>query len=273
MKKVLIAFDGPNFSRGAFEFASKLNELSPILLTGVFLPQTDFSLAWSYAAPGGGPYIPLIETATTAAIEENIQRFQNACVREHIEYRVHQHLYDGALWELKKETRFADLLILGSEKFYEQMGLTASNEYLKIALHDTSCPVVITPESGSFPDTVLLAYDGSEDATYAIKAFATLFPELCNMKSVLLYAANKRHTEIPDLEYIKELAARHFPQLDIEVLPATLRKYFDTWANEQGHPILVCGSFNRSGLSQLFKKSFSSDVISDRRIPVFIAHR
>ena len=39
MKKILIAFDGTHFSDGAFEFARRVNELQPILLTGVFLPQ------------------------------------------------------------------------------------------------------------------------------------------------------------------------------------------------------------------------------------------
>lgn len=273
MKKVLIAFDGTNFSKGALDFASKLNELAPILLTGVFLSQTDFSMAWSYAVPDGSPFIPLVEAATTKEIEENIKQFEEICTKKHIEYRVHKNSYEGTLWELKKETRFADLLILGSEKFYEQTGTEPANDYLKIALHDTACPVIITPESYTFPETILLAYDGSDDATYAIKTFAALFPELCNRKAVLLYAASKNHTEIPDQDYIKELAARHYPQLDIEVLPETLKKYFDTWAEEQEHPILVCGSFGRSGLSQLFRKSFSSEVISDHRIPVFIAHR
>ena len=37
MKKVVIAFDGNHFSEGAFEFVRRLNELQPILLTGVFL--------------------------------------------------------------------------------------------------------------------------------------------------------------------------------------------------------------------------------------------
>ncbi|TWF45710.1 universal stress protein family protein [Chitinophaga polysaccharea] len=270
MKKVLIAFDGTNFSKGALEFAGKLNELAPILLVGVFLPQTDFSMAWSYAVPDGAPFAPLVEAATTKEIEENIKQFEETCIKKHIEYRVHKNLYDGTLWELKKETRFADLLILGSEKFYQQRG---TEDYLEIALHDTACPVIITPESCVFPETILLAYDGSDDATYAIKTFAALFPELCNRKAVLLYATSKNHTEIPDQEYIKELAARHYSQLDIQVLPATLKKYFDTWAEEQGHPLLVCGAFGRSGLSQLFRKSFSSEVISEHHIPVFIAHR
>jgi hypothetical protein len=36
MKKVILACDGSHFSEGAFEFARRLNELRPILLTGVF---------------------------------------------------------------------------------------------------------------------------------------------------------------------------------------------------------------------------------------------
>ena len=41
MKKILLAFEGSHFSEGAFEFARKLNELSPVQLTGVFLPQIE----------------------------------------------------------------------------------------------------------------------------------------------------------------------------------------------------------------------------------------
>ena len=37
MKKILLAFDVTDFSEGIFEFArARLNELHPVLLTGVF---------------------------------------------------------------------------------------------------------------------------------------------------------------------------------------------------------------------------------------------
>ena len=38
MKKILLAFDGVQFSKSAFDFARQLNDLHPILLTGVFNP-------------------------------------------------------------------------------------------------------------------------------------------------------------------------------------------------------------------------------------------
>src|SRR4051812_3681188 len=122
MKKILIAFDGTQFSEGAFEFARQLNELQPILLTGVFLPQVSYANLWSYAGAMAGPvYVPLIEEEEGPLLQENMERFHSLCVRNGISFRIHKDLYDFALPELKRETRFADLLILSSEKFFEDL--------------------------------------------------------------------------------------------------------------------------------------------------------
>ena len=37
--------------------------------------------------------------------------------------------------------------------------------------------------------------------------------------------------------------------------------------------ILVSGSFGRSMFSEMFRKSFVSDVIAEHKLPVFIAHK
>jgi hypothetical protein len=59
MKKILLAFDDSHFSTGAFEFARQLNDLRPILLTGVFIPQLSYANLWSYAT-GIGKNIELV---------------------------------------------------------------------------------------------------------------------------------------------------------------------------------------------------------------------
>ena len=43
MKKILLVFDGINFSEGAFEFARRLNEKNKILATAVFIPQVNYA--------------------------------------------------------------------------------------------------------------------------------------------------------------------------------------------------------------------------------------
>lgn len=213
MRKILLSFDGTHYSRGAFNFASSMNDEEPILLTGAFLPQVDFASSWSYAGGGGTVYIPLLESYDADIVAANIRKFQEDCVRHNIEHRVHRDFSSFALPELQKESRYADLMILGSQRFYENLGLENPNEYLRDALHDAECPVLIAPEEFDYPETVVLAYDGSSASVYAIKQFAYLFPELCRNQCILVYAGKKEGKGIPDEDYIRELVARHFSDL------------------------------------------------------------
>lgn len=273
MKKILLAFDGSHFAKGAFEFACRLNEIQPIFLTGAFLPQVDLSSSWSYAPGGGDTFIPTLEGYTAELIERNVKTFEQECIRRNIEYRVHKHPCDEAMSELKKETRFTDLLLLDSGEFYEEISLESPNEYLRMAVHNTECPVMLVPEKSAFPESIVLAYDGSENAAFAIKSFCYLFPEFSGKKTILVYATSKQKAAVPELPYIEELVARHFTDLTIHTLEAMPEKYFDTWLADIKNPMLVCGSFARSELSQLFKKSFVAEILNEHVIPVFIAHR
>ena len=272
MKKVLLAFDGLHFSKGAFEFARRLNELEPILLLGVFVPQVTIANLWSYAAPENAPlFIPLLEEDDSQVIDENIRSFEGLCKSNGIEYRIHKDFLDFALPEFKKETRFADLAILGSESFYENLGLADPNEYLKQALHTTECPIVLVPEHFIFPDSNIIAFDGTESSVYAMKQFAYLFPQLCRNNTMIVYVGDAE--QIPEKQYMQELAARHFGDLTFYKLDVDAKKYFATWISDRKSAILISGSFGRSALSQLFNRSFALDVIRDHQLPLFIAHK
>ncbi|MES1222867.1 MAG: hypothetical protein ABUT20_45665 [Bacteroidota bacterium] len=274
MKKILLAFDGVNFSEGAFEFARHMNERSPILLTGVFLPQIQLANLWSYAAgTSGNIFIPLVEDEDAEAVQRNISIFESLCKKNKIEFSIHKNFFDFALPALKKETRFADLLIIGSESFYNNLGANQLNENVRDALHASECPVLVVPENYRFPNSNILTYDGSDDSVYAIKQFTYLFPELTRNTTLLVYAKENFDKEFPEESCIEELAARHFPDLSLYKLPVNPKKFFTSWANEKKGSILVSGAFSRSVLSQIFKKSFVTDVIRDHKLPVFIAHR
>jgi hypothetical protein len=274
MKKVLITFDGMHFSNGAFDFARYMNECEPILLTGLFLPEVDYIGLWNYATASAGPFItPVMERESVEVVQANIERFEMLCTKHNIDYRVHNDFVDFALPELKKETRFADLAIVGSEMFYKNLGTKDPNEYLREALHLAECPIMLVPEKFDLPQSNILAYDGSKSSVFAIRQFAYLFPELTR-NSTLLVTANEEGTKmLPEEQYIEELAGRHFPDLTLFKLELDPRKYFATWISEKKNAILVSGAFTRSSFSQLFRKSFVSDVIKDHKLPVFIAHR
>ncbi len=276
MKKVIIPFDGVNFSKAAVEFAIRLNRIEPILLSGLFLPQVNYSNLWSYSGGGvaGSIFVPLVEDADVEVIQQSIARFKHVCEKNAIEYRVHQDYMEFALPELKRETRFADLLLVGSQEFYKNMGTQGPNAFLKDAIHNAECPVLIVPEFVSFPENVVLAYDGSEDSVFAIKQFAYLFPNLTTLPT-LLVTSDVKHSDkdFVERDNIEELASRHFSNLTLSKLEFDAHHYFGAWMAEAKSAILVAGSFGRSVFSEVIRKSFVTDVISSHQVPVFIAHR
>lgn len=273
MKKILIAFDGTQFSEGAYEFACRLNELQPVLLVGAFIPQVSYANLWSYAGAMAGPsFVPLLEAEDTEAVQRNIARFEALCQKDGIAYKVHKDFYDFALPELKRETRFADLLIISSEKFYENLAGEDPSEYMKDALHASECPVIVVPEHFDFPNRNILAYDGSDSSVFAIKQFAYLFPEMSDNETMLVYSKDKE-TKLPYESFIEELAGQHFHDLRIMKLENQPRKEFQNWVCKNQNAILVSGSYGRSFFSQMMRKSFVSEIISVHKLPVFITHR
>lgn len=274
MKKIILAFDGKHFSEGVIEFVRRLNELHPVLLTGVFLPHVQLLDLWAYSNGGDGAILaPVVESDEPEIIQENIKRFERFCQHNGIDYRVHKDLDNFSIQGLKKESCYADLLVLGAEVFYKNLGIHTSGDYLRDALHSAKCPILLVPEKFDFPQSIILAYDGTEDSVFAIKQFAYLFPELTDSQTLLVYANEDIEKDFPDRIQIEELAARHFSDLSLFKLDANPKKYFSTWISDKKSALLVSGSYGRSGLSQLFRRSFVKDIIADHQLPVFIAHK
>ncbi|MEO8404705.1 MAG: universal stress protein [Chitinophagaceae bacterium] len=275
MRKILLAFDGKNFSEEALRFVAKLNDKDKILLTGAFLPQTDYASLWSYSGGGtsGKTFLPLQEDEDAKEIENNIKRFVTFCHTNDIKHTVHKDYYDFAIPELEKESRYADLLILSSEHFYEQAGITEMNEYLKEAIHKIECPVIVIPEKTMFPDCNILCYDGTRSSVYAIRQFAYLFPELTDNPTVIFYAKEEAGKEMPEEQKIRELVDRHFTKVEWWWLQTNPKKNIIDWLKEKQAAIVVSGAFGRSDVSMLFHKSFVAQIISAHFVPVFIAHK
>ena len=270
MKKILLVFNGHEFSGHLFDFMSEQSPLRSALLTGVFLSPVDYSIVWGYPLPLGG--FGDTEVANAELIAENVSKFSALCTERGFEYVVHNEVQDSIAEALKRETRYADLLIVSGNMFYNTSDTDDPGYYMRHTLHEAECPVMILPENFKYPETNLLTYDGSEASVYAIKQFAYLFPEWCARKTYLVYASAKSG-EIPDKEYIDELVSRHFPSIITSKLEFNPDKYFNTWVTDEERPMVVTGAYKRSLLSELLKKSFIADTIHDHKFPIFIAHR
>jgi hypothetical protein len=272
MKKIILAFDGKHFSEGVMQMAEWLNTSQPILMTGVFLSPVDYREIIGYSGMGIGTPVmmPPMETDETL-VNTNIRKFEDRCTRAGFEFRVHKDTDLFALQELVTETRFADLLIVSSELFYENIQKNQPNDYLRKTLHESECPVLLVPEHFVPPFSLILAYDGKASSVFAIKQFAYLFPELCSMDTLLVSVAEDS-SDLPRQDYIGELCARHFDALTMQNLTGENKQSFATWVSEKRGSLLVTGAYGRGELSTMFRKSFVTEVIRAHKIPLFIAH-
>ncbi len=270
MLKVIVAFDGQHFSAGAMKMAQWLNRKMPILLSGVFISPVDYRELLGYSGLGvGAPVFPVSYEQDDSIIEETMGKFIQYCQENGLEYNTHKDTTLFALAELVQETRFADLLVISSELFYENIDKHQPNEYLKKILHDAECPVLLVPEQFEEPASVLLSYDGKASSVFAIKQFAYLFPQCCKMGTMLFHSQGE---EIPQALRLKELVEVHFDPVDIQQLNEEDAEILHNWMLDNRHAILVAGAFGRGELSSLFRKSYITDIIRAHRIPIFIAH-
>jgi hypothetical protein len=276
MNKVILLSDKEQLPKGAFDFACMLNEQQPILLVGVFLPKVDYwdtQLYYSFGAAAPWiNYVPGFEPDVLVA-EEAATQFRTLCERNGIEYRIHDKKYEDIRAELRTESRFADLILFSNEAFYDHLDDVISDEYVEGTLRHAECPVVVVPEKFHKPENVVLAYDGTTSSVYAIRQFAALMPELAQLETILVYADPDDRHDFPDKDYIEELVARHYGNLTLLRLELDPRSYFGTWLAERRNTILVTGAQGRRGLSRLFRRSFIAEVLSEHKLPVFIAHR
>ena len=275
MKKILLVFDSHHFPQALLDFVVELHRLQPLTLTAVFLSPMDFSALWAFPiVPGSsGPYIAGQDDISLdeEKLQEHVKKFETACINNDITFRIHNDTTGLVFEEVKKESRFADLMVISSEHFYNIFG-DQPNEYMKEVLHTSECGILLLPDQFIFPKRLLLAYDGSASSVFAIKQFAYLLPQLSKLDTTLVYGSEKDEA-LPEQVLAEEICLRHYGSLKLQHLHMNSGSELAGWMQQQAGALVVTGSFGRSSLSQLFKKSMLTEMIRSQKLPLFIAHK
>lgn len=265
MKKILIIQNDIELSNGVFDFVNRLNKLSSIFLTSLFLPQPiDLNIESMYS---------ILDTNVSSEItfSKTINQFKEKCAANSIKYKIHIGNYRAQLSQIIRETQYSDLMVLSNELFFNHFA-NINSDIEENILHHVLCPVVLVPEKYEFPQSITIAFDRGDSSIFAAKQFAYLFPELCQLPTEIVYAGIKEDT-FPNKSLAEELLGRRFPNFTLTKLEIIPNKYFITWLEDKHSTILVTGSYDRSRFSRFFKKSFVKDIVKEYSLPVFIAHK
>ena len=271
MKQILIIGAGHHFPKGPFAFLNSMAETERLHARGLFFRPVDYSAMAAVSA--GASRIPVMELEDNEkeVIANHKTFFARQCEQTHIPYTLHDNDREWDKNLLIKESRFADLILISGEYFYAETDNSQPNQYLREALRNAECPVLVVPENFTTIQHLFMAYDGSRESLYAMKQFCYLFPDLINLPTEALYIHEGADT-IPDLEKLQQFTRLKFDCMSFSKLHFNAAEYFSTWISQKKNVLLISGSFGRSAISYLGKRSFAEDIIHDHQLPVFIAH-
>ena len=171
--------------------------------------------------------------------------------------------------------RFADLVVLSQDDPDEALSSqpTRLPEYVILG---TARPVLVVPRAGwrrGRLNQVLLAWDGSKEAAFAISASIPLLrhAKTVSIASFCRESDTGREPDIPDLlRYLKHHGVHAGVQLR-DAAPESGKALLQL-AAELGADLLVMGCYGHSQFHELILGGASRTVLSDAAIPVLMAH-
>ena len=274
MKKILVAFDGSSFSKGALDYALNFAAQLQSLIVGVFVEDLSYI---GYATLFGDDYFAFdpkvleqMENESAGKIEENIATFTARCKEAGANFRTH--LDKGVpANELIYESRYADLIILGYQTFFSSV--TGEGSILKDVLIDAESPVMAVPDQYKPIQNILLTFDGKAHSAFAIKQFTQLFPEKSLQASATLLTIAKSKEEANGTDLMKEYLTAHYSKLNYESLSGPAEESIMNFAEMQTNPLVVMGAYGRKGVFRFFSRSTAGKLLKDKSLPVFVAHK
>ena len=272
MKQLLFISAGKAFPEGAFAFLQFLRQQESFHVKGLFFSPIDYEGINSAShLPGSAPYARTKDKERQVVAEQKAL-FARRCEQANIHFQLHDNDEPWSKQLVAKESRFADLVVVSGEVFYAEIDAREPNLFLHEAMRETESPILVVPEDYSAFDQVFFAYDGSKESLYALKQFGYLFPQYSSLPSEVLYIKDEESESLPDLDLLKEYAGLHYDNIGFSKLHFKASSFFPGWISDKQKVLLVSGSFGRSSISYMAKRSFAEKVIRDHKLPIFIAH-
>ena len=278
MKKFLAVFDGYKMSSSTLEYAIQLTKLADAHLVGVFLNEFIYHSYSVYEAMTTYKDYEEVLKKLDAKDEEKREKaaleFQRICAKEGIHFSVHKNK-DIAIQELKRESMFADLIIINESETFTKYKELLPTRFIKDLLGDVQCPVLVVPAVFKPVDKIILLYDGAPAALYAIKMFSYILgnPQNLPVEVFTVKEKKKQGLHVPDNKLMREFIKRHFPKATFTVIKGDAEMEISNYLrNHPENELVVLGAYQRSEISRWFKMNMADVLMKELNMPLFIAH-
>lgn len=277
MEKILLVTDATAVNIQAVDFACYIARLTRSRLTGIFLenmlqaeiPVTRTMHGLTYIETLLTDDIPVNEDKK-ALCRANAKLFADACENRGVNCNLHHHV-TGSVSVVLHESRYADLLIIDPATSFKEHDAVPSR-FTREVLSGVECPVLVAPFSFDAIDEILFTCDGSASASYAIRQFGYLFPELNDRKVTVLQVNNSGKWNETEKNMINSLLQCRYEGIHFSALKGNTPDVLFDYLAGKTNILVVMGAFGRGAWSVFFKRSVAERLLKTINLPVFIAH-
>jgi nucleotide-binding universal stress UspA family protein len=278
LRTILIGLDGSRSCAAAREVGIRWAKQHQAMLFGVgIVDQPTISAVEPVGAVGGVPgrdavyYVGYGErlAQTRAQVRSMLEGFASQCIEAVVPCSVHE--VDGSPAEqLRLEAQRHDLVLLGRETHFHFATQEKPDQTLRRLLKDGSRPVVSVPEDAGQGRNVIVAFDGSPQASRALYAFVASGLGLdvtIEVVSVSAFAEEAEQTAGRAVQFLRShgLDASTYTA-ESEVPPADILL---TRSRLCDAGLIVMGAYGQKAIKEFVFGSVTRTVLEQSSIPVF----
>ncbi len=273
LRRILIGLDGSEYCWAAVEMAIGWAKAASAQLTGLGVVDEPEICAPEPVPLGASAFKAQLDQSRLAearsTVESAVQRFEQMCRQQGIPA---QALVDVGLpsQQIAREAQRADLIFLGQQTRFaldEEPGRT-----LHALLKAPPRPVVVVPREVPQQQAVLVAYDGSLQATRALWAYCQLgLARFLGNTFVLTVHEDEAQGRLIS-QYAVDLLGSHSIASSTQVLSPreSVDRMILQVAQECQAGLIVMGCYGKASLMEWFLGTTTVNTIAHTPVPLFL---
>jgi nucleotide-binding universal stress UspA family protein len=277
MGGVLIGLDGSTYSQRAIELGIRWAQQAQALLAGIGILDEPGIQAGEIVPLGGAAFKEHRDELRLAEAEDRLkdfyEQFEAACQQANVPRQI-IHARGRPAEEILKVAPEFDMILLGRKTYFHfETSAEPDETTLEHVLRQGVRPVVAVPETLPAGSAIVVAYDGSLQATRAVQTFL----------AVGLPRIHKVH--VVSVDHEADIASKHarlavhffrHHRIEAEARPIASRASVADVLLEQVEQLqaglLVMGAFGQSNMAEFFFGSVTQKIISETQVPLFLYH-
>ena len=275
MRKILLPIDPSEYMKTVWKYVVEISRLQKASVEGIAildaLDIVEQAVTFFPLPQGTEGHVKKEEELLAEArkkVEEELIRFKEDCKVENI--RCQAKIMEGRPdFIIEKESLYNDLIVMGMRNFFHFETRTRPETSLKDILGYINTPVLAVPKKYIPIRKVLMTYDASAPSMKSIQRFVTMTRGM-EYEIILLTKSDDEKAAIEAMDKLDEYLTHHGN------MPVTKRWISHSLRKTVGKDYLdnvdmiVCGKYSKSPVKEFFIGKFTSYLIDQNRVPVFI---